>query len=57
MRFVEAPTGAILEMVLRVRSVKEAERVLSSKGMLRREDGHVMLVLPAAGGLRIRLVQ
>jgi hypothetical protein len=56
-RFVEAPAGAILETVVRVRSLEQAERFLASKGMLRREHGHVLISLPIASGLRIRLVQ
>jgi len=57
MRFVEAPAGAIIETVVRVRSLDVAERFLASKGMLKREHGEVLIALPLADGLRIRLVQ
>ncbi|WP_291157145.1 hypothetical protein [Gemmatimonas sp. UBA7669] len=57
LRFVEAPTGGILEMAVRVRSLEHAERVLVDKGMLRKDGGHVMIAVPNAGGLRVRLVQ
>ncbi len=57
LRFVEAPTGGILEMAIRVRSLEHAERVLVDHGMLRKDGGYVMIALPNAGGLRIRLMQ
>jgi hypothetical protein len=56
-RFVEAPAGAILEMVVRVRSLEQAERFLADRGMLRQEGGQLLIAPAAVGGLRIRLVQ
>ena len=57
LRLVEAPTGGILDMAIRVRSLEHAERVLMERGMLRKDGGHVMIAVPNAGGLRVRLVQ
>lgn len=57
LRFVEAPSGAILEMVVRVRSLEVAERFLAGQGMLRKDEGQVLIALPSAGALRIRLVE
>jgi hypothetical protein len=57
MRFVKAPVGAILEMVVQVRSLAQAERFLSRKGAFRREGEHVLIEPSSVGGLRIRLVE
>lgn len=57
MRFVKAPVGAILEMVVQVRSLAQAEQFLSRKGAFRREGEHALIEASSVGGLRIRLVE
>lgn len=57
MRFVTAPSGAIIEMVVRVRSLDRAKSFLAARGWLGSAGGDVLIAAAAVGGLRIRLVE
>jgi hypothetical protein len=56
LRFVPAARPAILEMVLRVRSLPEATRALEARGWAHREGASLFLAPGVVDGLRIRLV-
>ena len=57
MRFVGAAKGAIIEMVVRVRSLDRAKGFLAARGWLGSADGDVLIAPAAVGGLKIRLVE
>jgi hypothetical protein len=57
MRFVSAPTGAILEMTVQVRSLARAREFLQREDLLLTEGDAVFVRPSAVEGLRIRLVQ
>ena len=57
MRFVGAPKGGILEMIVVVRSVTEARKFLTSRSMASVEAGNLYIQPSAVRGLRIRLVE
>ena len=57
MRFVGAAKGAIIEIVVRVRSLDRAKSFLAARGWLGSAGGDVLIAAAAVGGLRIRLVE
>ena len=56
-RFARAPRGAILEMVVRVRSLANARQVLEAKGMVLHEGGRLFIDPSRVEGLKARLVE